>query len=209
MNAPTLIIQDGFLPDPDVTALHLKLTTEASFSDQVSPGDGHAYPNICNDHQPLDLLKSKISEVHGGKEVDIAMSCFRLGIDGELDDTFCHADGIYAQRAGVLYLTKGLDNAGGTAFWRHVSGLDQVPSESALVAAGYDPVRWHQWMTGQTRFGNEQAWTLAGLAGLKFNRFISYPTAAFHSRHPNHIAAPFGSTAATGRLIWVCFYNLA
>lgn len=207
MDTPILIIKDDFLPQWEVDPLHLKLTTEAKFTDEVSPGDGATYPNICKEFQPLESLKLHLEKLHGSS-VDIQLSCFRLGLAGEPDDTFCHADGVYADRAAVLYLSKGYDNVGGTAFWRHVSGIDRVPSDEALKAAGYEVKRFHEWMTAQTRFENSKSWTMSAFAGLKYNRLISYPTAAFHSRYPNHIAEPFGSTPATGRLIWVAFYNL-
>lgn len=203
---PTLIVQDDFLPDPD--SLYRELVQEAKFVDTVSPADGVTYPNICETHQPLDTIRPLLAKLHGAADVDIKLSCYRLALAGEKDDTFCHADGIYAAYAAVLYLNPNHQNVGGTTFFRHASGIDRLPSDDALRLIGTDPASWHRWMTNQTQFENANQWQLSAFVGLKYNRLISYPTQCFHSRSPNDIAEPFGGTVETGRLIWVAFYDL-
>ena len=48
-------------------------------------------------------------------------------------------------------------------------------------------------------------WQQYGMAGMKFNRFISYPTAMFHSRYPFE---GFGETPEEARLVWSVFYDI-
>ncbi len=204
---PTLIIQDDALHDP--VSVWEEVTKFGVFQSEVSPADGATYPNICKDYQPVAELTKTLSQMHGGKGIEIVLSCYRLGVAGEPDDTYCHADGIYnAKWAAVLYLNRNCQNVGGTAFFRHISGIDRVPDDGALQLAGYDPVSWHKWMTDETKFENSHHWALSGFAGLKFNRLITYPTACFHARSPNHITEPFGATPDTGRLVLVAFYNV-
>jgi hypothetical protein len=48
-------------------------------------------------------------------------------------------------------------------------------------------------------------WEQIGMAEMKFNRFVTYPTSLFHSRFPFEA---FGSGPQDGRLVWVCFYDI-
>lgn len=199
-----IIIVDDFFPQHQVSDLHNKLMG-ATFQDER--GLDAVYPNICKDHQPDNAAQLLAAAHRRETPVSINLSCFRLGLSGERDDTFCHADGIYgAKWAAVVYLTKNV-RMGGTTFWMHTpTGLDGMPDDSLIDLAGFNTPLWHRYMTEETK--SPGTWQLAGFAGFKFNRLVTYPTNVFHSRFPNDIAAPFGSTPETGRLIWVAFYDL-
>src|SRR5690349_7864790 len=198
-----VIIADDFFPAHQVEKLYTSLMS-AKFSEQKGPDA--VYPNICTDHQPENAAELLGAAHQRTRPVDLKLSCYRLGVNGEKDDTFCHADGIYAKWAAVVYLTK-LVRVGGTAFWMHIpTGLDQVPDQGLMNLAGFNHDLWNKHLTAETNV--PQHWALAGFAGFKFNRLVTYPTSMFHSRVPNDIVEPFGSTAATGRLIWVAFYDL-
>jgi hypothetical protein len=198
-----IIIVDDFFPTVQVEKIHASVIG-ATFSEQKGPDA--VYPNICTEHQPekaADLLAAAHQRT---RPVDLKLSCYRLGARGEKDDTFCHADGLYAKWAAVVYLTK-LVRVGGTAFWMHVpTGLDQVPDDSLMNLAGFNHELWHKHLTAETNV--KERWALAGFAGFKFNRLVTYPTSMFHSRVPNDITEPFGSSPSDGRLIWVAFYDL-
>lgn len=198
-----IIVVDDFLPTNQVETLHETLM-RAEFKDERAP-DGVVYPTVCTSVS-IDNIDKRLGEVHGFPSVDIKLNCFRLSLLGEVDDTFCHADGIYAQWAAVLYLNRHIQY-GGTAFWRHVeTGLDAVPNENLMKVAGFHPLKYHQWLTSETRFPAK--WESSGFCGMRFNRLVTYPTSSFHSRVPGTIDKPFGNTVRDGRLVWVAFYDL-
>lgn len=200
-----LIIEDEFLPGKQAEELHGVLMA-AKFQDEQSPADGVVYPNICKEHHP-EGVEQLLAAAHGRTNpVDIKLSCYRLSLLGEKDDTFCHADGIYADWAAVLYLTRHT-TAGGTAFWTsRLTGLDAVPDDAVLAEQGFDPVKWHTFLTDTTKV--REYWEMNAFCGMKFNRLVTYPCKSFHSRMPGDIGEPFGDRVDTGRLVWVAFYNL-
>lgn len=198
-----IIVVDDFLPPSQADTVH-KALMSAKFGDQKGP-DGVTYPNICLDVK-IEDVEEKLGEVHGVPSVDINLSCFRLSLIGEKDDTFCHADGIYAKWAAVLYMNRNIQY-GGTAFWTHrETGLDSVPEDGLMKVAGFHPIKYHQWLTAETN--NPSKWESGGFCGMKFNRLVTYPTSSFHSRVPGNIDRPFGNTVEDGRLVWVAFYNI-
>lgn len=198
-----IIVVDDFLPPSQLDTVHAALM-KSEFKDEKGP-DGVTYPNICQSVS-IDDVENRLGEVHGVPKVNIKLSCFRLSLYGEKDDTFCHADGIYAKWAAVLYLNKDIQ-FGGTAFWRHRrTGLESVPDENLMKLSGFHPIRYHEWLTEDTK--QPALWESAGYCGMRFNRLVTYPTSSFHSRVPGDIEKPFGITVDTGRLVWVAFYDL-
>jgi hypothetical protein len=203
---PKIIVADNFFPANQVESIYSDLMEKAQFKDELLPDEGVTYPTICKEFQPENAGKLLALAHNSQKPATINLSCYRLGLCGELDDSFCHADGIYSKWAAVVYLTKGT-RYGGTAFWTHVpTGLDEVPDKDLISVAGFDSRSWHSFLDSECK--NPQRWQLAGFSGMKFNRLVTYPTSMFHSRYPNNITEPFGSTKQDGRLVWVAFYDL-
>jgi hypothetical protein len=198
-----IVVVDDFLPKSRVDTLHETLM-RSEFKDEKAP-DGVTYPTVCTSVS-IGGVEELLGEVHGVPRVNIKLSCFRLSLLGERDDTFCHADGIYAKWAAVLYLNKHIQS-GGTAFWTHrETGLDGVPDDDLMKVAGFHPIKYHQWLTAETN--NPSKWESGGFCGMKYNRLVTYPTSSFHSRIPANIDRPFGNTVSDGRLVWVAFYDL-
>ena len=159
---------------------------------------GHEYHGVALSDDHFDAQIKGAIRSRMNIDPQIRLSFFRIARKGNDEPTaYIHADNaVPAAYAGVLYLTPDNLAHGGTAFWRHRElnwGRlpDFVPTELAdrLNADGRD----------------ELAWERNGLVRMKFNRFVTYPTNAFHSRYP---LEGFGSDADDARLTYVCFFDL-
>ena len=193
----SMIVVDDFSPD----ALSIRDTVVAEgFGTEKGP-DGLDYTGI-NQHQFPQLIALLEKAVE--RKVLPRLSCFRLNLAGENPHSWIHSDDICAKYASVLYLNLPGQCQGGTAFWTHTGlGIDRMPSAEDLKRAGYS----ESWFcTMMKREWNDLTfWKQNSFVGMKFNRFITYPTSLFHSRFPFD---PFGTSAVDGRLIWVCFYDV-
>jgi len=195
--AQPFLIVDDFLPDPDSIR---KTFTELEFYDMRGP-DGEMYKriNVRNPQEFNSLLEKAV-----GKPVVQDYSLVRLNYVGEPPNNAIHSDGGYSEYAAVLYMCKPEDCKGGTAMWRHKqTGYTALPTEQEVRKVGKKPSRvWEQISSSWNR---PDAWEQIGLAEMKFNRIIIYPTKNFHSRWPFEA---FGSTPQDGRLIWVSFFKV-
>jgi hypothetical protein len=194
-----LIIVDDFHPDP--AALRARVLA-SRFGDQTGP-DGAKYTGISlhQDTQPplADLISCAL-----GVRVIPRMAFYRLNLDKEMPHSFVHSDDICARYASILYLNEPEQCRGGTAFWKHAeTGLDAMPTAEQARAMGRDPKEVELELGADWKI--LEKWKLCGFVGMKFNRFVSYPTSMFHSRYPHE---GFGAGKDDGRLIYVCFYDL-
>lgn len=184
-----LTIMDGFYADP--LALRRRVLASA-FGDQQGP-DGAIYTNISLHNEPElpALIEAAI-----GRRILPKMQFFRLDLAGEQPHCAVHSDQLCASHASVFYLNTPEQCQGGTAFWRHRElGFDAMPQ-------GVDPAM----VAGIVQdWKDAEKWEMGGFVGMKFNRFLTYPTSYFHSRWPR---GGFGTGKADGRLIYVCFYDV-
>jgi hypothetical protein len=194
----TLLQVDEFTPD----AVQVRTEIIADrFASQTGP-DGCEYTGICQRQMPHWF--ERISEAIE-RPVIPRLSFFRLNLNGELPHSWVHSDDICARYAGILYLNAPEQCKGGTAFWRHEGlNLDAMP-DFAQMSVTEAHTRWFNSMMNR-EWKDLTFWDQVGFVGMKFNRFISYPTSRFHSRYPFE---GFGSGPADGRLVWTCFYDIA
>ena len=172
-----------------------------NFSDQTGP-DGAVYTGISL--YPVEHWPGRIAELIG-KTIIPKLSCFRLNLDGELPHSWVHSDDICAKFASVLYLNPSEQCSGGTAFWEHsVLKIDRLPSREELQARGIDDVAFYSQMDSDWK--ELLLWKKLRLIPMQWNKFITYPTCLFHSRFPFE---GFGTGPKDGRLIWICFYDIA
>src|SRR6266550_3208852 len=174
---------------------------KSDFSTQQGP-DGAPYTGISQYAVPQWF--ERIAELRG-RAIEPKISCFRLNLAGELPHSWVHSDDICAKYASVLYLNPAEQAKGGTAFWRHTAlGLDRLPSKEELTGRGANAEWFYSMMSREWKVLDwwEQIWFVE----MKWNRFITYPTNLFHSRYPFEA---FGKSPSDGRLIWICFYDLA
>lgn len=195
---PALMVVDDFMPEPERVRAEI---LAGQFGDQTGP-DGATYTNINVAHRP-DLLA--LVEQAAGFKIRESFSFTRKDLAGELPHCAVHADRNCGEFAGVLYLNPPKECQGGTAFWAHrFLGLDHLPCRAEIEAKTWNPDLFYESMTADWRV--KELWTMTGFVGMKFNRFITYPTQMFHSRWPRE---GFGQAGAGARIVWVCFFNRA
>lgn len=185
---------------PDAKEIR-KSVIEGSFSTEQGP-DGADYKGIST--FPVPHWPKRIEELIE-RPIVPKISCFRLNLAGELPHSWVHSDDICARYASVLYLNTPSQCKGGTAFWKHAFlGIDRLPSREQLAAHGIEADPFYKRMDAEWK--DLHLWTQIKHVPMKWNRFITYPTSLFHSRFPFE---GFGEGPKDGRLIWICFYDLA
>jgi Family of unknown function (DUF6445) len=138
-----------------------------------------------------------------GRNIAVSLECFRFHLAGDKPHSYVHSDETVASHAAVYYLNPPHQCQGGTAFWEHKGmGLEEMPSDSELERGQWKP-DWFKPMM-EAEWKKKKAWKQKSLAAMKFNRFIIYRTALFHSRWP---IEAFGDSPENGRLVWVCFFD--
>jgi Family of unknown function (DUF6445) len=171
------------------------------FTTQTGP-DGGQYTGISM--LPVPQWPERIAELLG-RAIIPRISCFRLNLAGEFPHSWVHSDAICAKYASVLYLNTSDQCKGGTAFWRHkTTAMTSLPDRQWLLDTGLDPDSFYRQM--EKDWKNIELWEQEEVVSMKWNRFITYPTCLFHSRFPFE---GFGAGPRDGRLIWICFYDLA
>jgi hypothetical protein len=189
---------DQFAPDIQTVR---EAVVAGEFTAETGP-DGAIYTGISKHAVPhwFELISKAIEH-----PVVPRLSFFRMNVAGELPHSWIHSDDICARFAGLLYLNLPHQVRGGTAFWKHTGlQIDEMPSIEAMRAGGGNPDWFCTMMNREWR--DLTFWEQVGFVGMKFNRFITYPTSRFHSRYPFE---GFGTTPADARLVWTCFYDLA
>ena len=191
----TLMVKDNFSPSSQ--EIRDRVVTEG-FREEVGP-DGFDYTGINT--SPAEPLVEGVKKIM--KDVDVKMSFFRLNLAGEMPHSYVHSDEICADWASLLYLNTPEQTHGGTAFWKHkYMGWDRVLTPKEVEAAGLTQQEFGEGLNEDWK--DEKLWEMAGFVGMKFNRFLIYPTTVFHSRYPHE---GFGRDKEDGRLVWVCFFN--
>lgn len=187
---------DDFLDKPD-EAREFGLAAQY---DTVSFG-GHDYHGMGPSDQleRSSFLSERIAQAVGF-EPDIKYSYFRLTEKGSPPTVWIHADSVCAEYGAVLYLNLPQHCLGGTAFWTHnATGWDGLPegqeiTEDLAKVLNEDGNAQERW----------RVWTMNTLVGMKFNRFIAYPSRCFHSRYPRD---GWGTSKEDARLVWVAFFD--
>jgi len=191
---------DCFAPDAELVR---HTVVNGGFETKQGP-DGAMYTGISEHpvtHWPL------IIEKWLGKKIVPRLSCFRLNLAGELPHSWVHSDLICAQYASVLYLNtpqQCYEHPSGTAFWKHNQlKVDRLATKEELESAG---INWQEYYSRiEKDWKILELWERVSFVPMEWNKFVTYPTALFHSRFPFDA---FGSSPKDGRLIWICFYDL-
>lgn len=171
------------------------------FSTERGP-DGAMYTGIST--YPVPQWFERINNLLEGSIIP-KLSCFRLNLQGEFPHSWVHSDDICAKYASILYLNEPDQCFGGTAFWKHKElKIDRLPSKEELKHNGADPDSFYKQIEHDWKVVD--LWKMERFVGMRWNRFITYSTSLFHSRYP---FSAFGDSPSNGRLIWICFYDLA
>lgn len=189
---------ENFAPDAEQVRAAV---IAGEFASHVGP-DGALYTGISEYSVPH--WQTRIARLWN-KEIIPRLSCFRLNLKGELPHSWVHSDDICAKFASVLYLNTREQCSGGTTFWRHKElRMDRLPSREGLSSFGVDSELFYKRV--ESEWKRLEAWEPVTHVPMVWNRFITYSTSLFHSRFPHEA---FGSGPQDGRLIWICFYDLA
>lgn len=192
---PALTVIDDFLPVDRAIEIR-KGAIDAGFEDLKFMGGTYQGSGIT--YRPTDMAQA-IANFFGGP-IEIHVSAFRSGHKDTTLHVNIHSDNSICAWAGVYYLNLPEQCKGGTAFYTlKETGWDTMPTQERLDASGHDL----DWM--KSKWTDESQWTLNSVAGMKFNRFIFYPTQYFHSRYP---LQGWGEKSEDARLVWVCFFNI-
>lgn len=187
-----LTIVDDFLLNPDEVR---ELAIQQGFETREFEGVPYHTVNI----NPSVAILSQLAELYG-RPVNIHVQAFRQGRLNSPLHNLVHSDNSCSEIASVLYLNPIAPHESGTAFWRHrATGWEHQPTEEQLEEKGLTIQEfcrdWHK----------ADAWDRIFLARSKYNRLITYPTTAFHSRWP---WSGFGKTDEEARLIHAAFFNV-
>ena len=162
----TVVIKDDFYDDPD------KVRNQAlTKSYEQPPGNTGrlAVTAVCNEAEAkamIDLLKPYLPR---DKENNIvgAQVLFRYTLANTRKKVFCHVDG--CSNAGIVYLSKPEDCAGGTTIYRHKTTGDEI----------YNKANRHLY-----NFADESQWEILQQIDMSYNRLVMYPGQLFHAITP-------------------------
>jgi hypothetical protein len=173
-----VVIKDDFCAHPDDIR---KLALSKKYN--KPPGDTTRLDVVadCNklEHMAMyDLLKPHLPQIKNNKLVGINVS-FRYILANAQKKTFCHVDG--CSYAGLLYLSKPEDCAGGTTIYRHKATGDEIYDKAHSQL--YD-------------FKDASQWEVISEIEMVYNRLVMYPGQLFHAVTPVF----FGDTVENARL---------
>lgn len=203
---PSLMIIDDFLAEP------WKVRSQALALDYDPARQYGNFPGR-NSTQALPMagINKAVSRAIGTTVVGAAGTnhghC-RLTLKSDKGTSGVHIDP--AAYSGILYLSRPEDcarpKAGGTDFFRHKrTGLERVPATlDGVHAAGYaDPNALIEDVVNRdTTYAAK--WERVMQVPARFNRLLLFSPWHFHNAAPG-----FGSGDADGRLVLLCFFNLA
>lgn len=191
-----MIIVDNFCDQFE----RVKASAFAAGFDTWNPNKGEVGSSVYEgmgfwgDHAPM--VRSLMGAVGG---IVVPNSMFFRVTNVGMERAYIHSDRESGSHTCVAYLTDHEEETG-TAFYRHKrTGLKAMPSFQEMREAGIldevkadmvsrDPDKWEQ--TDYVRGG--------------CNRALIFPAPLFHSRFP---LEGVGSSAETGRLVWVSHFH--
>lgn len=195
-------VVDNALPDEVANSLRSSLDKE-SFIERENPRDGFKYKGISE--FPLPGFEKMLADALfvPVEWIKPSLNFWKLSLDGDNPEFKVHSDDIMNKHVALLYFSRDEHATGGTAFWKHVSGLTEMPTVPALEAEGFNHGVFCHWLSGEVL--DPSKWTCTDIIGFKFNRLMISSTQAFHSRAP---FVGWGNDATNGRLVWTCFFDV-
>jgi len=162
----TLIVKDDFYPDPDaVRALALGKT----YAEPPAGTPRLAVTAICNESESkamYDRLAPLLPSAGDNPIVGVNI-LFRYTLANAQKKVFCHVDG--CSNAGIVYLTRPENCAGGTTIYRHKATGDEIYNRQNREL--YD-------------FRDPQQWEVIEEIEMAYNRLVMYPGQLFHAITP-------------------------
>ena len=161
-----VVIKDDFYSDPDAIR---ELALTKSYHEPPAGTPRLAVTAVCDERESgmmCELLKPYVQPKKGNNVVGVNV-LFRYTLADAQKKVFCHVDG--CSYAGILYLSRPQDCAGGTSIYRHKPTGDEI----------YDKTHRHLY-----DFRDPTQWELISEIGMKYNRLVMYPGQLFHAITP-------------------------
>lgn len=174
----TIVIKDNFSAQPDELR---KLALSKSYTEPPADTPRLAVTAACTERETMamgDLIKPYIEKIDNNKVLGINV-LFRYTLANAQKKVFCHVDG--CSYAGLLYLSKPEDCAGGTTIYRHKATGDEIYDKAHRQL--YD-------------FKDAAQWEVISEIEMAYNRLVMYPGQLFHAITPVF----FGDTIDNARL---------
>ncbi len=162
----SIVIKDDFYAQPDDIR---KLALSKSYNEPPADTPRLAVTAVCNERETMamgDLLKPYIPQIKNNNVVGINV-LFRYTLANAQKKVFCHVDG--CSYAGLLYLSKPEDCAGGTTIYRHKATGDEIYDKAHKQL--YD-------------FKDAAQWEIISEVEMVYNRLVMYPGQLFHAITP-------------------------
>jgi hypothetical protein len=162
----SIVIKDDFHTQPDDLR---KLALSKSYNEPPADTPRLAVTAVCNERETMamgDLLKPYIPQIKNNNVVGINV-LFRYTLANAQKKVFCHVDG--CSYAGLLYLSKPEDCAGGTTIYRHKTTGDEIYDKAHKQL--YD-------------FKDAAQWEIISEVEMVYNRLVMYPGQLFHAITP-------------------------
>ena len=162
----TLVIKDDFYRNPDEVR-HLAIGK--TYAEPPVGTPRLAVTAMCNEAEAkvmLEPLQPFIPNSADNKLVRVNIM-FRYTLANAKKKIFCHVDGCAA--AGIVYLSKPENCAGGTTIYRHKATGDEI----------YDKRNRHLY-----DFRDPEQWEVLKEVEMAYNRLVLYPGQLFHAITP-------------------------
>lgn len=162
----TLVIKDDFYPDPDAVR---ELALGKTYAEPPAGTPRLAVTAICNETESkamYERLAPFLPRAEANPVVGVNI-LFRYTLANAQKKIFCHVDG--CSGAGIVYLSKPEDCAGGTTIYRHKATGDEIYNKQHRQL--YD-------------FRNPEQWEVIEEVEMAYNRLVMYPGQLFHAITP-------------------------
>lgn len=161
-----LVIKDDFYSNPDEVR---QLALTKTYEEPPANTPRLAVTTICDEAETGEMCQRLAPYVPAmkGNPVICASVLFRYTLADAQKKVFCHVDG--CSNAGLVYLSKPEDCAGGTTIYRHLETGDEM----------YDKAHKHLY-----DFNNPAQWEIITEVEMVYNRLVMYPGQLFHAITP-------------------------
>ncbi len=162
----TLVIKDDFYPNP---AEVREIALGKNYEEPPAGTPRLAVTAICNESESkamYERLTPFLPQLDANPVVGVNI-LFRYTLANAQKKIFCHVDG--CSSAGIVYLSKPEDCAGGTTIYRHKATGDEI----------YDKQNRHLY-----DFRDPEQWEIIKEVEMAYNRLVMYPGQLFHALTP-------------------------
>ena len=162
----TLVIKDDFYTNPDEVR---EIALGKNYAEPPAGTPRLAVTAICNESESkamYERLTPFLPQLEANPVVGVNI-LFRYTLANAQKKIFCHVDG--CSSAGIVYLSKPEDCAGGTTIYRHKATGDEI----------YNKQNRHLY-----DFRDPGQWEVIEEVEMVYNRLVMYPGQLFHAITP-------------------------